>query len=45
MIKYEPAQWRTDLIVFTKNDDSLFKDNDFFFNQLKCSFENKRKSN
>ena len=44
MIKYEPAQWRTDLIVFTKNDDSLFKDNDFFFNQLKCSFENKRKS-
>jgi hypothetical protein len=44
MIKYEPAQWRTDLIVFTKNDNSLFKDNDFFFNQLKCSFENKRKS-
>ena len=44
MTKYEPAQWRTDLIVFIENDNEFFKNLNFFLNQLKCSFKNKRTS-
>ena len=44
MLKYEPVQWRTDLIVFIQNDNEYFKNSNFFLNELKCSFENIRKS-
>jgi hypothetical protein len=44
MTNYEPAQWRTDLIVFIENDNEYFKNLNFFLNQLKCSFKNKRTS-
>lgn len=44
MQKYEPANWRTDLVVFINNDPKYFKE-DFFLKKLNCSFENKRISN
>ncbi|CAF0802523.1 unnamed protein product [Brachionus calyciflorus] len=44
MQKYEPTKWRTDLIVFIKNDQKLFNDSQLFFNQLNCSFLHKRQS-
>lgn len=44
MLQFEPAKWRTDLIVFVKNEPSLFANSDFFLNLLKCSFDNRRLS-
>lgn len=44
MQKHEPVMWRTDLIVFVKNDRNFFDDLSFFFNQLNCSFAHRRKS-
>lgn len=42
--QYEPSNWRTDLVVFIKNDPAFFNKSSFFLNELNCSFENKRKS-
>ena len=42
--KYEPAKWRTDLIIFIKYEEDYFKDGSFFLHELNCSFYNKRKS-
>lgn len=44
MIQYEFTHWRTDLIVFVNNDIKLFSDDKFFFNELNCSFSNRRRS-
>jgi hypothetical protein len=44
MQKYEPKQWRTDLIVFIENDKKIFADENLFFNKLKCEFTNLRMS-
>lgn len=44
MIRFEPAKWRTDLIVFVERDEVLFNSSEFFMNQLNCRFENVRKS-
>ena len=44
MMKHEPANWRTDLVVFVLNDLEYFNKTDFLFNQLNCSFENRRRS-
>jgi hypothetical protein len=44
MLRYEPPMWRTDLIVFIKDDKALFKNESFFLNQLNCSFHNLRRS-
>jgi hypothetical protein len=45
MLTFEPAKWRTDLIVFmnTKITGHLSRP-DFFMNQLNCSLNNKRTS-
>ena len=42
MQKYEPKQWRTDLIIFLERDDKLSDDEKFFLNKLNCSFSNLR---
>lgn len=44
MLKYEPAKWRTDLVIFTQNNATYFNRSRFFFNELNCSFENLRNS-
>lgn len=44
MIEFEPSKWRTDLLVFVENNKSLFDTSDFVLNELKCSFDNLRKS-
>lgn len=47
MQNYEPAKWRTDLILFVQNDEKNFKylrNELFFLNKLKCSFNNTRTS-
>jgi hypothetical protein len=44
MQSYEPALWRTDLIVFVQNDESHLKKIKTFFNDLDCLFTNRRKS-
>jgi hypothetical protein len=42
MQKYEPLRWRTDLVVFIEKiqDSNVF----LFFNELNCSFSNRRES-
>lgn len=42
MQKYEPTKWRTDLIVFARNQKNFF--NNSFFSKLNCSFKHKRTS-
>jgi hypothetical protein len=46
--KHEPRKWRTDLVVFVKNDKNILKsfyDSDsFFLEKMNCSFKNRRKS-
>ena len=44
MMKYEPPEWRTDLIIFTEFDKNVFGNDQFFLNHLNCSFNNIRKS-
>ena len=44
MQSYEPALWRTDLVVFVQNLESYFKTGKTFFDNLNCSFSNRRKS-
>jgi hypothetical protein len=45
MQTFEPAKWRTDLIVFIDmNITNDFAKPDFFLTQLNCSIENKRTS-
>lgn len=44
MLKFEPAKWRTDLIIFVENDPAVFNNSEFFMNQLNCKFTNLRKS-
>ena len=44
MLNYEPAKWRTDLIVFIENDANYFKDNSSFLSELNCSFSHIRTS-
>lgn len=44
MIQYEFTNWRTDLVVFLDYNEKLFSKKSFFFNQLNCSFTNKRRS-
>jgi hypothetical protein len=44
MMKFEPAKWRTDLIVFVENKRDYFEKRDFFLNELNCRFDNIRKS-
>lgn len=45
MINYEPAKWRTDLIVFIENGMSVeFNSSRLFLEQMNCSFENRRQS-
>ena len=44
MIKYEPTEWRTDLILFIEFDKNVFENDQFFLNHLNCSFTNIRKS-
>jgi hypothetical protein len=43
MMAYEPAKWRTDLVVFV--DKSMYPNaSDFFLTGLNCSFNNQRQS-
>lgn len=42
MIKHEPSKWRTDLVVFARNEKKFF--NNSFFDKLNCSFYHKRTS-
>lgn len=45
MLKFEPAKWRTDLIVFVERDEAVFNASaGFFMNELNCRFENLRHS-
>jgi hypothetical protein len=44
MMKFEPAKWRTDLVVFIENKRDYFEKRDFFLNELNCRFDNIRKS-
>lgn len=45
MIKYEPAKWRTDLIVFVENGVNVETNSSrLFLEQLNCRFENRRHS-
>lgn len=44
MQNFEPPKWRTDLVIFIENNQSLFNNSEFFLNQLNCRFENLRKS-
>jgi len=44
MQKYEPKNWRTDLIVFIENDKKIFSNESLLFNKLNCEFSNKRMS-
>lgn len=44
MIRFEPTNWRTDLVVFVQNEPSLFEKGSFFLNELNCSFDNIRTS-
>ena len=44
MQKYEPNNWRTDLIVFIENDKKVFSNENLLFNKLNCEFSNKRMS-
>lgn len=44
MQKHEPVKWRTDLIVFIFKDENYFNKSDFFFNEMNCSFSNRRNS-
>ena len=44
MQTYEPILWRTDLVVFIQNDESFFKKQKSFLNDLKCTFSNRRTS-
>lgn len=44
MQNFEPPKWRTDLVIFIENNQSLFNNSEFFLNQLNCGFENLRKS-
>lgn len=39
------SRWRTDLVVFVLNERKYFNQSDFFFNDLNCSFSNRRISN
>lgn len=43
MIKHEPSKWRTDLVVFARNEKNFFNNNSFF-DKLNCSFYHKRTS-
>jgi hypothetical protein len=42
--QYEPQKWRTDLVVFIRNDPKLFENSLLFLNEMNCSFQNIRKS-
>ena len=44
MMSYEPARWRTDLVVFINNHSALFNRTDFFLNELNCTFANVREA-
>ena len=44
MIKQEPLKWRTDLILFAEKDDKYLKNDGAFFQDLGCSYDNRRKS-
>jgi len=44
MQKYEPKNWRTDLIVFIENDTKILSNQSSLFNRLNCEFTNKRLS-
>lgn len=44
MIRFEPSNWRTDLVVFVQNEPSLFEKGSFFLNELNCRFDNIRTS-
>lgn len=44
MQKYEPTKWRTDLVIFIRNDPMFFKDGNSFLEQLNCKFSNRRTS-
>jgi hypothetical protein len=44
MIRYEPSKWRTDLVVFIKDEPKYFQNDTFFLNKLSCSFRNIRRS-
>ena len=44
MQKSEPLLWRTDLIIFIRNDPAYFNNPSFFLNQLNCEFTNRRDS-
>jgi hypothetical protein len=43
MIGYEPSKWRTDLVVFVKDEAKYSTNASFFLNQLNCSFHNLRR--
>ena len=43
MQKYEPKQWRTDLVIFLERDGKMFDNENYFFNKLNCKFDNLRK--
>jgi hypothetical protein len=45
MLAHEPANWRTDLVVFVSRNAKFFNDPTFFLNKLNCSFVNKRTVN
>lgn len=46
MMRFEPAKWRTDLIVFVENVTELRNENasQYFMYDLDCKFENIRRS-
>lgn len=44
MMRFEPAKWRTDLVIFVERDAELFERSNFFLNELNCRFENVRRS-
>jgi hypothetical protein len=44
MQKFEPAKWRTDLVVFMDSNHTNFNVTKLFFNGLNCSFSNRRSS-
>lgn len=44
MMKFEPSKWRTDLIIFIDKSANNFDEIALILNELKCLFDNIRKS-
>lgn len=44
MIAFEPAKWRTDLVIFIESDSVRVTNSDFSLKELDCRFDNVRQS-